>query len=62
MHYSRHWALDDLQEEHGESMRLGQMADPLSLWDKPEEEVQEKESFGEQLHIMCLQNSIYLSV
>lgn len=36
-HYSRRWAGDDLHNERGESSRLGEMADPLSDWDKPKD-------------------------
>lgn len=37
--------MEDLQEEQSESFRLGQMADPLTLWDKAGE-AQGKDSFG----------------
>ena len=42
-HYSRRWAVEDLHEEQSESLRLNQMADPLSLPDKPGED---KDNFG----------------
>lgn len=44
-HYSRRWAGDDLHNERGESSRLGEMADPLSDWDKPKDT--DEEGFGE---------------
>lgn len=47
-HYSRRWAVEDLQEEQSESLRLGQMANPLALWDQ-NPEIQDKDSLG-----MCM--------
>lgn len=53
-HYSRRWAVEDLQEEQSESVRLGQMANPLALWDQ-NPEIQDKDSLG--MYIMYVHMS-----
>ena len=45
-HYSRRWALEELQEEQKESQRLGTMADPLAMWDNVGDS-QDKDGYGE---------------
>jgi len=46
-HYSRRWAMEDLQEEQKESQRLGSMADPLAMWEKgSDKRANNREGYG----------------